>query len=216
VVSVMITMGLLVVTGHTVHIMSSMIPIFIMPIAVLDAVHILSEFFDRYQATRDRRRTIVEVMETLFWPMLYTSLTTAVGFGSLGLTPIPPVQTFGLFVAFGVLVAWALTVVFIPAYIMFLKPESLENFGTAQHEGEALHEGGMARTLGWMGRLTCRRAKPIVVGVLVLAAVAVYGISRIKINDNPIKWFTRQHPIRVADRVLNRHFVGTYMAYLAL
>ena len=28
--------------------MSSMIPIFIMPIAVLDAVHILSDFYDRY------------------------------------------------------------------------------------------------------------------------------------------------------------------------
>ena len=41
-VSVIFTMGLLIVTGNTVHIMSSMIPIFIMPIAVLDSVHILS------------------------------------------------------------------------------------------------------------------------------------------------------------------------------
>jgi hypothetical protein len=31
-----------------------MIPIFIMPIAVLDSVHILSQFFDRYQETNDR------------------------------------------------------------------------------------------------------------------------------------------------------------------
>ena len=38
------TMALLVISGNTVHIMSSMIPVFIMPIAVLDAVHILSEF----------------------------------------------------------------------------------------------------------------------------------------------------------------------------
>ncbi|MBW6453837.1 MAG: MMPL family transporter, partial [Methyloprofundus sp.] len=34
------TMGLLIITGNTIHIMSSMIPIFIMPIAILDAVHI--------------------------------------------------------------------------------------------------------------------------------------------------------------------------------
>ncbi|NOZ24319.1 MAG: MMPL family transporter [Planctomycetes bacterium] len=38
----------------------------------------------------------------------------------------------------------------------------------------------------------------------------------IRINDNPTKWFTKSHPIRVADRVLNKHFGGTYMAYLAL
>ena len=35
-------MGLLIGTGHTVHIMSSMIPVFLMPIAILDDVHILS------------------------------------------------------------------------------------------------------------------------------------------------------------------------------
>ena len=63
-ISVMITMGFLIVTGKTVHIMSSMIPIFIMPIAVLDSIHILSEFFDRYQETKDRRKTILHVMDT--------------------------------------------------------------------------------------------------------------------------------------------------------
>lgn len=47
---------LFLATGNTVHIISSMIPIFIMPIAVLDGIHILSEFFDRYQETRDRRK----------------------------------------------------------------------------------------------------------------------------------------------------------------
>jgi len=46
--------------------------------------------------------------------------------------------------------------------------------------------------------------------------VAGYGIGRIVINDNPVKWFTPSHPIRVADRVLNEHFGGTYMAYLAM
>lgn len=33
---------------------------------------------------------------------------------------------------------------------------------------------------------------------------------------NPVKWFTRRHPVRVADRVLNDHFGGTYTAYLRL
>ncbi|MCF6187493.1 MAG: MMPL family transporter, partial [Desulfobulbaceae bacterium] len=41
--TVISTMGLLIGTGNTLHIMSSMIPIFIMPIAVVDSIHILSE-----------------------------------------------------------------------------------------------------------------------------------------------------------------------------
>ena len=75
-ISVIWTMGLLIMTGNTIHIMSSMIPIFIMPIAVLDAIHILPLFFDRYQQTRDRVQTLRSVMGSLFMAMdlLFLSL----------------------------------------------------------------------------------------------------------------------------------------------
>jgi hypothetical protein len=36
------------------------------------------------------------------------------------------------------------------------------------------------------------------------------------VNDNPVNWFHKGHKIRVADRALNKHFGGTYMAYLVL
>lgn len=218
-VSVIWTMGLLVITGNTVHIMSSMIPIFIMPIAVLDSIHILSEFFDRYQLTRDRRKTLTDVMQTLFMPMLYTSLTSMAGFASLALTPIPPVQVFGIFVAIGIAAAWLLTICFIPAYIMFIPQEKLENFGAvhaAGAEGKPAAHTPVERILAWLDRFTWRRVKLIFVGAAVLAVLSVYGISAIVINDNPTKWFKASHPIRAADTVLNEHFGGTYMAYLAL
>jgi len=213
-VSVVVTMGALIGSGYTVHIMSSMIPIFIMPIAVLDAIHILSDFFDRYQATRDRRATCLAVMDDLFVPMLYTSLTSAAGFASLALTPIPPVQVFGVFVALGIMLAWVLTVTFCPAYIMLIPERRLANFGVAApQQAPSSH---LARLLHATGDFTRRRGKPILACTLALAAVALYGISRIRINDNPTKWFTRNHPIRLADRTLNAHFGGTYQAYLAL
>jgi hypothetical protein len=215
-VSAVCTMGLLVITGNTIHIMSSMIPIFIMPIAVLDAVHILSDFFDRYQETKDRRKTILAVMDSLFLPMLYTSLTTAAGFASLALAPIPPVQVFGLFVALGVLLAWVLTITFIPASIMFISNKSLENFGLRSQKASGTPSTLLSRLLGTLGGVTFRRAKIIVVITVLLAGVAAFGITRIRINDNPTRWFKSSHPIRVADRVLNEHFGGTYMAYLCL
>lgn len=211
---VIMTMGLLIGTGHTVHIMSSMIPIFIMPIAVLDSVHIISQFFDHYQKTRDRRKTIAAVMDELFSPMLYTSLTTVAGFGSLALTPIPPVQVFGVFVAIGVAIAWVFTVTFIPAFVMFIPEKRLETFGTLHHDEAP--KSLLARVLHGVGGFAYSRAKLVLALTLLLAGVAGYGISRIVINDNPVKWFTHSHPIRVADKVLNEHFGGTYMAYLVL
>ena len=207
------TMGILIISGNTIHIMSSMIPIFIMPIAVLDAIHILSDFFDRYGEIQDRRKTLVHVMNELFTPMLYTTLTTVAGFGSLALTPIPPVQVFGIFIAIGVLLAWFWTITFIPAFIMFIPERKLASFCKP---GSADDKTLMSKLLEKLGGFTYRHSILIIVVTAISAGIAGYGITKININDNPIKWFTESHPIRVADRVMNAHFGGTYMAYLVL
>jgi hypothetical protein len=215
---VMQTMGLLVIAGNTIHIMSSMIPIFLMPISILDSIHILSEFFERYQQFKDRRKTAISVMNTLFSAMLYTSLTSAAGFASLAITPIPPVQVFGLFVAMGIMIAWLLTVTFIPAFIMLIPERRLASFGAKHHADEeaAAKATLMGRALAGVGRFTWNHAKLVLTGTVLTAVVAGYGITLIQVNDNPTRWFKASHPIREADRVLNQHFGGTYMAYLAL
>jgi predicted RND superfamily exporter protein len=213
-VSVISTMGLLIGFGYPVHIMSSMIPIFLMPIAVVDSVHILSEFFDRYSREKGRRDTILEVMGNLFMPMLYTSLTSAAGFASLALTPIPPVQVFGVFVAIGIMIAWLCTITFVPAYVMMIKESWLGSFGSATTLVE--ERGQLSKLLRAGGRFTYRTAKPVLMVMVIITTVALYGITRIQINDNPVKWFSKRHPIRRADIELNKHFGGTYMAYLVL
>ena len=213
-VSTISTMGMLIGFGYPVHIMSSMIPIFLMPIAIVDSVHILSEFFECYTKEKGKKAAITEVMHNLFVSMLYTSLTSAAGFGSLVLTPIPPVQVFGIFVALGIMIAWVFTVTFVPAYVMFIKDKSLENFGHAAIHGEK--QTWLTKSLHLCGRFTFNNAKPILVAMLLLLGVAFYGITQININDNPVKWFSKTHPIRQADIKLNEHFGGTYMAYLVL
>ncbi|NLE65702.1 MAG: MMPL family transporter, partial [Elusimicrobia bacterium] len=212
VVTVIITMGLLMGLKFPVHIMSSMIPIFLMPIAVLDSVHILSEFSEKYHAFGDRKKALVHVMEELFLPMLFTSLTSIAGFFSLSFSPIPPVQVFGIFVAFGIAVAWVLTILFIPAYVMLMSEKSFEKFHPVAESGT----GWMDRVLQACRRLIMGRARMVLAATILLIGISVYGISRIQVNDNPVRWFTASHPIRVADKVLNEHFTGTYEAYLVL
>jgi len=214
--TVLSTMGLLIGTGNTLHIMSSMIPIFIMPIAVVDSIHILSEFFDKYQQTRDRRATIEEVMHHLFTPMLFTSLTSSAGFASLALTPIPPVQAFGIFVSIGIMLAWLLTMLFIPAYVMLMKETTLENFGAAKQQDPGADKSLINRHLRWIGRTAVARPWWVIGFNLVVMAIGVVGILMIQVNDNPVKWFHKSHEIRIADRVLNAHFGGTYEAFLVL
>ena len=216
-VSTTITMGLLVIAGNSVHIMSSMIPIFIMPVAVLDAIHVLSDFYDRYPLYKDRKETIRHVMRELSKPMLFTSLTTAVGFASLNFTPLPPIQLFGTFVAIGVLVAWFLTITLVPAYIALMPEAKFHNFGMKREDGIAtMHRSKLAKVLKSFGAGAYRNAVLILVFVVGVTMVSGYGISKIVPNDNPVKWFAEEHQLRKSDKVLNDMFAGSYMAYLSL
>jgi predicted RND superfamily exporter protein len=119
------------------------------------------------------------------------------------------------------MVAWVWTILFVPAYIMLISEKSLANFGAAsKHAGadaaKREKKSWLTRLLSATGQFTFNKAKAILVVILIVTGVAVYGITRIQINDNPVKWFSKSHPIRVADIELNRHFGGTYMAYLVL
>ncbi len=210
--TVLIIMGSLIGLGFTVHIMSSMIAIFLMPIAVVDSVHILSEFADRFKAGDDAKKTIKKVMGHLYKPMLFTSITSAVGFYSLMLTPIPPVKVFGAFIGTGILLAFVLTITYIPAYITRMKPETLAKLQRAIQLME--EKGRLATVLAALGAFSVQRSKLILIAFIALFAISLAGINRIEINDNPVNWFKADHEIRLADKVLNEHFAGTYDAWL--
>jgi predicted RND superfamily exporter protein len=107
-----------------------------------------------------------------------------------------------------------LTITVIPAYIVSMDERRLANLRRAS-PGDG-RRTLLGRFLAAMGPLTLRAAKPVVAVAALLAVVSAVGISRITINDNPVRWFRADHKIRVADRVLNEHFAGTYSAFLVL
>ncbi|OGF98340.1 MAG: hypothetical protein A3F83_10935 [Candidatus Glassbacteria bacterium RIFCSPLOWO2_12_FULL_58_11] len=204
------TMGLLIGTGNTVHIMSSMIPVFLMPIAILDDIHLLSAFFDRYRVLGDKRRALLEAIKPLYRPMFFTSITSAVGFASMYMADIPPVRVFGLFVAFGIMVAWFFPIMLTPAVISLMNEEKLKK-GILQGSDNPTF---LDRFLKAVGRFSFSRARGVLILALAILAIGIIGNLRIQINDNPVRWFKTGHPMRVADNVMNRLFGGTYMAYL--
>ena len=211
-VSVIWAMGLLIGTGNTLHIMSSMIPIFLMPVAILDAIHVISEFFDRYGRLRDRSSALRVVYDELAGPIAFTTITTVVAFAALAITPIPPVRVFGIFVAIGVAIAWLATLTVLPAVLMLVDEAKIAKAVGDRAAGDGRF-AGVVRTLP----LGAVRARVVVlVAVAALAAVAVPLITRIEVNDNPVNWFRAGHDVRVATERLNGELPGTFGASLSL
>ncbi|MBL7017171.1 MAG: MMPL family transporter, partial [Kiritimatiellales bacterium] len=102
----------------------------------------------------------------------------------------------------------------VPAYIMLFVPKKmLDRIPDKQPHHERT---GLDGFLEKLGAFSYKRWKLILIFSVLTIIVSAIGIQRIRVNDNPVKWFTKHHRIRIADDVLNRHFGGTYTAYLTL
>lgn len=203
------SMGALIYSGNVIHIMSSMIPIFLLPIAVLNSIHILSNLSSKMNDFEHKEDAIRHVMKHLFNPMLYTSLTTIVGFTSLATTGIPPVVVFGVTIGFGVFLAWLLSMIFIPAYTMLLSDSALHAFAKSGKTKSAVVE-----VVQVFKKLSWNYPKTISLTAVAIVLISIIGVSKIVINDNPVRWFKADHPLRIASDVMNEKIAGTYMSNL--
>lgn len=208
-VAIVWSMGLLIGAGFPVHIMSSMAPVFLMAIAT-DSIHIFNEFYFRYRERGDKLAAIRETMAAVSRPVRYTALATAAGFAVLIFMNIVPVKVFGALIAFGTVVLRLLSFSFIPAVLTFVREDKLAR--AAEDAGE----DRLARALGRIGRFGAVRPGLTFAVALALAAFAVWGTSRIHVNNNMVAWFKAGSEIRVADSVMNRALGGTSLGYVVV
>ncbi len=210
VITVLWTMGGVIGLGFEIHIMSSMISIFLLPVAVVDSIHILSDFTDRMSPGSSSRKVLAEVYEEIFFPILFTSLTSAAGFVSLSLTGIPPVRVFGIAVASGILLAFLTTLTLLPAGASVWQPKPRAKKG---------EESLIGRLVSCCHDCSCviRDHPYLILSLgLVVILLGIYGMGLIQVNDNPTRWFLGGHPIRQADDYFNEAFAGSYPAYMVL
>src|SRR3989304_944807 len=207
--SIIWSMGLLIGVGFPVHIMSSMIPVFLMAIAT-DSVHIFNEFYFRLKETGDKKQAIIDTMTVVGPPVRYTALATAAGFSVLILMHIIPVKVFVFFIAFGTIVIRLMSFSLIPAMMMLTNDKKLK--AAAERENE---EGGSGSTwLRKLGETGFHRYRSVTIAGIIMLIIAIYGISHIRVNNNMVSWFKKTSEIRQADTVLNERLAGTATAYI--
>ncbi|MHB8792831.1 MAG: efflux RND transporter permease subunit [Thermoleophilia bacterium] len=208
-ISIVWTLGALIGLGYPVHIMSSMIPVFLMAIST-SSIHIFNEFYFCCGELNERRKAITKTMSVMGAPVAYTALVAAIGFSVLGIGDIIPVRVFGLFVAFGIAVITLLTFTFLPAVMVLMGEKTLHR--AARRESP---EGNrVTNLLGMVGRFTLKKRYAVLLIGLVLVGLSIWGITKIRVNNNMVAWFKGGSDIRVADRVINDNLGGSSLAYM--
>lgn len=196
------TAGLMAWLGIPMAMISTTLPIMLIAIGVADAIHILTDYYGGLRSGEEKRSAIRTVVKHIGLAIVLTSITTLVGFLSLGTSPVQQVMQFGLFVGFGVMAALAITLTLIPAALelgrgprLTTRKETKPSFST--------------RGLIWLSRFVVKRRKALLIVGSVLFVVAAVGGTRLAVETNTLRFFRPGTPIRQATEVVDLSFGGS-------
>lgn len=125
--TLLFTVALIQLTGGYLEIMSSTIAPILLCVGVADAVHMISKYDDSRESRMNKSASIIEMLKTLGSATFLTSVTTAIGFASLLSSTVMPMQRFGAYTAVGVLLAYLVTILFLPAALTRSKKKRVFN-----------------------------------------------------------------------------------------
>lgn len=125
--TLLFTIAIMQLTGGYLEIMSSTIAPILLCVGVADAIHMISKYDDARQSGLLKNASIIEMLKTLGNATFLTSVTTAIGFASLLSSTVMPMQKFGIYTAIGVLTAYLITIIFLPAALSFSRKKRVVN-----------------------------------------------------------------------------------------
>ncbi len=88
--------------------------------AIADSVHVLMNYVLAMRHGESKHDAMIDSIRINMQPVFLTSVTTAIGFMSMNFSDAPPFRDLGNIVAMGVMVAFVLSVTFLPAISMIL------------------------------------------------------------------------------------------------
>lgn len=125
--TLLLTVAIIHLTGGYLEIMSTTIAPILLCVGVADSIHMISKYDDARENGNGKRRSIIEMLTTLGSATFLTSVTTAIGFASLLSSSVMPMAKFGMYTAIGVLLAYVITIFFLPVALSKSKKERVFN-----------------------------------------------------------------------------------------
>ena len=118
--AVLWTLGTMAVLDVPMTMITNILPVFVICVGIGDSVHIQSVYRDAMQRGMEPHAAIVHAIGTTGIPVLFTTLTTAMGLLSFQFAAVDAIQDLGTFAALGVLLALVNSLVFLPAVLSLL------------------------------------------------------------------------------------------------
>ena len=198
--SVIIMMGLLGLLGWKVTVISSNFIALMLILTMAMNIHMSTRFLQLRKEFEDKTNFEILSLTTgkMFWPILYTVLTTVCAFLSLIFSEIKPIIDFGWMMTFGLITSFLITFTLLPTLLSFVPSSNI-----------SLKEDKDSKVTKFLGNLSVNNKNSIFGVTIIIIALSILGISKLEVENSFINYFDKDTEIYKGMKLIDEELGGT-------
>ena len=198
--SVLIMMGLLGLLGWKVTVISSNFIALMLILTMAMNIHMSTRFLQLRKEFEEKSSYEILSLTTgkMFWPILYTVLTTVCAFLSLIFSEIKPIIDFGWMMTFGLITSFLITFTLLPTLLSFVPIKNI-----------SLKEEKDSNITKFLGKLSLNNKNSIFGVTIIVVILSVIGISKLEVENSFINYFDKDTEIYKGMKLIDEELGGT-------
>jgi len=198
--SVLVMIGLLGLVGWKVTVISSNFIALMLILTMAMNIHMSVRYlqFKKENPNISNSEAILWAAGKMFWPILYTVLTTICAFLSLIFSDIKPIIDFGWMMTVGLLVSLSVTFTLLPSVLNIISKEK----GDYKDEKKS-------KITSFLSKVAQNNTKTIFVSSLVVIFVSIVGITKLEVENSFINYFDKKTEIYKGMKLIDDELGGT-------
>ncbi len=198
--SVIIMTGLLGLLGWKVTVISSNFIALMLILTMAMNIHMSTRFLQIKEIYPNKK--IIELItlttNKMFWPILYTALTTIIAFLSLIFSEIKPIIDFGWMMTLGLITSFIITFTLLPSLINFMPEEKI--FLKKQEE---------SKITSFFAKISLNNHNTIFTLTVLVIILSLMGISKLEVENSFINYFSKKTEIYKGMKLIDEKLGGT-------
>ncbi len=198
--SVIIMMGLLGLLGWKVTVISSNFIALMLILTMAMNIHMSTRFLQLKKdfPSKNNFEIISLTTSKMFWPILYTVLTTIFAFLSLIFSEIKPIIDFGWMMTFGLITSFIITFTLLP---------TLLNFAPTNNISVKKEQKSKITNLLSLISINNKNSILLVTGIVIIFSIT--GISKLEVENSFINYFDKNTEIYKGMKLIDEELGGT-------
>ncbi|MDB0046188.1 MMPL family transporter [Candidatus Pelagibacter sp.] len=198
--SVLIMTGLLGLLGWKVTVISSNFIALMLILTMAMNIHMSTRFLQLRNDFPNLSNFEIISMTTakMFWPIIYTVLTTVCAFLSLIFSGIKPIIDFGWMMTLGLITSFIITFTLLPTLLNFMSNNNIK-----------IKQSSESKITSFFGKISINNKSSIFVITGLVIILSVIGISRLEVENSFINYFNKNTEIYKGMKLIDEKLGGT-------